>query len=73
MRRALDLGVSMVDTAISYGAGHNERLIGRAIAGRRDEVVPATKVGIVRDEHGVHLDGRPEHLRGYCEASLSAW
>lgn len=71
LRRALDLGVSLLDTAMSYGAGHNEQLVGRAIAGRREQVVLATKFGIVRDEHGVHLDGRPEHVRGYCEASLS--
>jgi aryl-alcohol dehydrogenase-like predicted oxidoreductase len=70
IRDALDLGVTMIDTAMSYGGGHNERLIGRAIAGRRDEVVLATKLGIVRRADGVHLDGRPENVRGYCEASL---
>jgi aryl-alcohol dehydrogenase-like predicted oxidoreductase len=70
VRRALDLGVTMIDTAQSYGQGHNERLIGTAIAGRRDEVVLATKFGIVRDDEGVRLDGRPENVRGYCEASL---
>ena len=70
IRRAVDLGVSMVDTAMSYGAGHNETLVGRAIAARRDQVVVATKFGIVRDETGVRLDGRPENVRGYCEASL---
>ena len=67
---ALDLGVTMIDTAMSYGQGHNERLVGRAIAGRRDEVVLATKFGIVRGDDGVQLDGRPENVRGYCEASL---
>jgi len=70
IRRALDLGVTMLDTAMSYGAGHNERLVGAAITGRRDQAVVATKFGIVRDENGVRLDGRPEHVRGYCEASL---
>jgi aryl-alcohol dehydrogenase-like predicted oxidoreductase len=70
IRDALDLGVTMIDTAMSYGSGHNERLIGRAIAGRRAEVVLATKFGIVRGADGVHLDGRPEHVRGYCEDSL---
>jgi aryl-alcohol dehydrogenase-like predicted oxidoreductase len=70
IRGALDAGVTLLDTAMSYGGGHNERLVGRAIAGRRDEVVLATKFGIVRDDRGVHLDGRPEHVRGYCEASL---
>lgn len=67
---ALDLGITMIDTAMSYGQGHNERLIGRAIAGRRDDVVLATKFGIVRGADGVRLDGRPDHVRGYCEASL---
>ncbi|MEV4635918.1 aldo/keto reductase [Actinoplanes sp. NPDC049548] len=67
---ALDRGITMIDTAMSYGQGHNERLVGKAIAGRRDEVVLATKFGIVRDENGVRLDGRPENVRGYCDASL---
>jgi aryl-alcohol dehydrogenase-like predicted oxidoreductase len=71
IRDALDLGVTLIDTAMSYGSGHNERLIGRAIAGRRAEVVLATKFGIVRGADGVHLDGRPEHVRGYCEDSLT--
>jgi aryl-alcohol dehydrogenase-like predicted oxidoreductase len=67
---ALDHGVTLLDTAMSYRNGHNERLVGRAIAGRRDEVVLATKFGIVRDRDGVSRDGRPEHVRGYCDASL---
>ncbi len=72
LRRAFDLGVTMFDTAMSYGAGHNERLVGRALAGHRDEVVLATKFGIVRDADGrVGLDGRPENVRGHCEASLA--
>jgi aryl-alcohol dehydrogenase-like predicted oxidoreductase len=70
IRDALDAGVALIDTAMSYGGGHNERLVGRAVAGRRDDVVLATKFGIVRGDDGVHLDGRPEHVRGYCEASL---
>lgn len=69
--RALDLGVTLLDTAMSYGAGHNEQLIGRAIGGRREQVVLASKFGIVRGPDGVGLDGRPEHVRGYCEASLA--
>src|SRR5689334_8246747 len=52
IRDALDHGVTLIDTAMSYGQGHNETLVGRAIAGRRDEVVLATKFGIVRGEHG---------------------
>jgi aryl-alcohol dehydrogenase-like predicted oxidoreductase len=70
LRTALDLGVTLIDTAMSYGLGHNERLVGRAVAGRRDEVVLATKFGIVRDEHGTHLDGHPARVRQYCDASL---
>jgi aryl-alcohol dehydrogenase-like predicted oxidoreductase len=71
IRRGLDAGITLLDTAMSYGAGHNERLVGRAIAGRRDQVVLATKFGIVRDDTGVRLDARPEHVRGYCQESLS--
>ncbi|SCG42477.1 aldo/keto reductase [Micromonospora humi] len=68
--RALDLGVTMIDTAQSYGSGHNEELVGRAIAGRRDDVVLATKVGIVREPDGVRLDAHPDRLPAYCGASL---
>jgi aryl-alcohol dehydrogenase-like predicted oxidoreductase len=71
IHRALDLGVTLLDTAMSYGQGHNERLIARALAGRPGRVQVATKFGIVRDETGVRVDGRPDHVRGYCEASLS--
>jgi aryl-alcohol dehydrogenase-like predicted oxidoreductase len=71
IRRAAELGVTMFDTAMSYGQGHNEQLIGRALAGLPWPVQVATKFGIVRDAGGVHLDGQPEHVRGYCEASLA--
>ena len=71
IRRAIELGVNLIDTAISYGRGHNERLVGRALAGRRDRVTVATKFGIVRDEDGVHVDGSPENARACCEASLA--
>ena len=70
IHRALDLGVSMLDTAMSYGQGHNEELIARALHGRTDQVHIATKFGIVRGPGGVRVDGRPEHVRGYCEASM---
>lgn len=70
LRHAIELGVTFWDTAQSYGGGHNERLLGRALEGCRDDVVLATKLGIVRGPDGVALDGRPEHVRGYCEASL---
>ncbi|MGC5011587.1 aldo/keto reductase [Streptosporangium sp. DT93] len=71
LHRALDLGVTFWDTAMSYGRGHNERLLGRALAGRRDAVIVATKFGIVRDDDGARVDGRPENVRAHCEASLS--
>jgi aryl-alcohol dehydrogenase-like predicted oxidoreductase len=72
IRRALDLGVTFIDTADMYGTGANERLVGRAVAGRRDEYVLATKFGNVRREDGsfVGIDGRPEYVREACEASL---
>ncbi|MEU6586008.1 aldo/keto reductase [Nocardia sp. NPDC046763] len=68
IRDAMDAGVTVFDTAMSYGRGHNERLVGRALAGTKALV--ATKFGIVRTETGVGLDGKPEHVRGYCEESL---
>ena len=67
IHRALDLGITLLDTADVYGDGHNEELVGRAIAGRRDEVVLATKFGIVRPSG---ISGRPEYVREACEASL---
>ncbi len=72
IHRALDLGVTLLDTADMYGCGHNEELLGRAIAGRREQVVLATKFGNVRDAAGKFLgvNGRPEYVRACCEASL---
>jgi aryl-alcohol dehydrogenase-like predicted oxidoreductase len=71
IHRALDLGVNLLDTADVYGAGHNETLIGRAIAGRRDEVVLASKFGQVPQGDGpVRIDGRPDYVTQACEASL---
>lgn len=72
VQRAIDLGVTFLDTAMSYGAGHNEQLLGRALAGRRDDVVLATKFGIVREPGGeTRVDARPERVRADCEASLA--
>jgi aryl-alcohol dehydrogenase-like predicted oxidoreductase len=71
LHRALELGVTFWDTAQSYGAGDNERLLAKALARRRDDVTLATKFGIVRDGNGVRLDARPERVRGYCEESLA--
>jgi aryl-alcohol dehydrogenase-like predicted oxidoreductase len=72
IHRALDLGVTFLDTADMYGPFTNERLVGRSIAGRRDEVVLATKFGNERGENGAYLgvNGRPEYVRRACDASL---
>jgi aryl-alcohol dehydrogenase-like predicted oxidoreductase len=72
IRRALDLGVTFLDTADMYGPYTNEELVGRVIRGRRDEVVLATKFGIVRTDDAVYrgFDGRPEYVRASCDASL---
>ena len=77
LHRALDLGVDFIDTADSYGEdGHNESLIGRALAGRRHEFVLATKTGWVKragpdGTTTVGVDGHPERIRSACEASLA--
>ena len=72
LRRALDLGVTFLDTADVYGLGRNEELVGKVIRGRRHEVVVATKFGIVRDMNGNYLgvNGRPEYVQQACDASL---
>jgi aryl-alcohol dehydrogenase-like predicted oxidoreductase len=72
IHRALDLGVTMLDTADMYGVGENERLVGRAIHGRRDEVVLATKFGNERRPDGswVGINGHPDYVRAACDASL---
>jgi aryl-alcohol dehydrogenase-like predicted oxidoreductase len=72
IHRALELGITLLDTADMYGVGANERLVGKAIADRRDRVVLATKFGNVRSESGEFLgiDGRPEYVKQACEASL---
>lgn len=72
IRRALDLGVTFLDTADMYGPFTNERLVARAIEGRRESVVLATKFGNERGEDGARLgiNGRPEYVRRACDASL---
>jgi aryl-alcohol dehydrogenase-like predicted oxidoreductase len=71
IHRALDLGVTFLDTSDVYGEGHNEELVGEAIAGRRDEVQLATKFSLARnDRGGMDIDGRPENVRARVEASL---
>jgi aryl-alcohol dehydrogenase-like predicted oxidoreductase len=74
---ALDAGVNLIDTADAYAKdhtdiGHNERLIAKALRGRRDGVLVATKGGHLRDGQDWPLDGSPEHLKAACEASLKA-
>ena len=74
IHRALELGVTFLDTADMYGPHKNEELVGRAIRDRREQVVLATKFGIVRDEGDAsrrRIDGRPEYVRQAIEGSLS--
>ncbi len=73
IHRALELGVTLLDTADMYGSGANEQLVGQATADRRDQVVLATKFGVVRDAEdprGRGINGRPEYVRKACDASL---
>src|ERR671937_1789283 len=72
IHRALELGVTLLDTADMYGVGANERLVGKAIADRRERAVVATKFGNVRGEDGSFkgIDGRPEYVKQACDASL---
>ena len=73
IRRAVDLGVSLFDTADVYGCGHSERVLGQALAGVRDQVVVATKFGLVFDEQrrtSGGVDVSPGYVRRACEASL---
>lgn len=73
LHRALDLGITLIDTADAYGKGANETLVGQVVRGRRGEVVLATKFGLVPPAAGgpaTEVDGRPERVRTCCEASL---
>jgi aryl-alcohol dehydrogenase-like predicted oxidoreductase len=70
IHRALELGVTFLDTADMYGIGENEQLVGTAIADRRDQVVLATKFGVVREDGQWRTDSSPEYARRACEASL---
>ncbi|HLI59437.1 MAG TPA: aldo/keto reductase [Solirubrobacteraceae bacterium] len=73
IHRALELGIDLLDTADMYGLGDNERLVGEAIADRRDDVVLATKFGIVRDRSDPAfraVNGRPDYVHRACDASL---
>jgi aryl-alcohol dehydrogenase-like predicted oxidoreductase len=70
IRDALDRGIAFLDTSDAYGAGHNETLVGKAIKGRRSELVLATKFGNLGGRGGKFADGRPEFVLSSCEASL---
>src|SRR6195952_2389177 len=73
IERAIELGVTLLDTSDVYGPFSNEQLVGRAIAGRRDDVVIATKAGLVVEDRANYVLGRnghPDHIRAACEASL---
>lgn len=72
IHRALDLGMNFLDTADIYGLGRNEELVGKALRGRRDQAVLATKFGNVRGRDGSWLgvNGKPDYVKACCEASL---
>lgn len=74
IRAALDHGITFLDTSDAYGAGHNEELVGRALAGRREEAIVATKGGLISGyvdgRHHLERNGRPEHLTAAVDASL---
>jgi aryl-alcohol dehydrogenase-like predicted oxidoreductase len=73
IHRAVDLGINFLDTADMYGPYTNERLVGEAIRGRRDDVVLATKFGMVRDATDPTrrgINGRPDYVRRACDSSL---
>jgi aryl-alcohol dehydrogenase-like predicted oxidoreductase len=72
IHRALELGVTLLDTADMYGSGHNEELVGQAVRDRQEQAVIATKFGVVRGPGGsfAGLSGKPEYVRAACDASL---
>jgi aryl-alcohol dehydrogenase-like predicted oxidoreductase len=69
--RAIELGMCFLDTANVYGDGHNERLVGRAIANQRDKVILATKFGLMADDGSLRTSGRPAYVKACCDASLA--
>jgi aryl-alcohol dehydrogenase-like predicted oxidoreductase len=71
IHRAIELGIFFLDTANVYGDGHNERLVGRAIADRRDRVILATKFGLKRDDGSMNISGRPDYVKACCNKSLA--
>jgi aryl-alcohol dehydrogenase-like predicted oxidoreductase len=72
IHRALEVGINFLDTADMYGVGKNEELVGKAIKGKRNDVILATKFGNVRDVNGafIRIDGTPDYVKKACEASL---
>lgn len=72
IHKALEIGVNFFDTADMYGSGHNEQLVGKALKGKFDQVVLATKFGILRGQNGERMgvSGKPEYVKQACEASL---
>jgi aryl-alcohol dehydrogenase-like predicted oxidoreductase len=70
IQHAIDRGIDFLDSSDMYGWGHNEQVLGRALKGRRDRVVLATKFGQVKTATGQGVDGRPQHVIEACEASL---
>ena len=70
IQRALDLGVTLIDTADVYGPFSNEELVGRALVGRRDDVVLATKCGLVAGDGEIRRRATPDHIAAACDASL---
>ena len=70
VQRAMDAGITHLDTADAYGFGRSEELVGKAIEGRRDEVMLATKGGLLFGEHGSGVNNHPDYLRGALERSL---
>ena len=71
LHRALDIGVTFLDTANAYGLGHNEELIGRVLAERRNEMVLATKFGISFKDGKRGIDGHPDQVEARCDESLA--
>ena len=70
LRTAIDDGVTFLDTATMYGGGRNEELVGRALVGRRDDVILASKGGMAPVDGVKTIDGRPDNLRAHVDASL---
>jgi aryl-alcohol dehydrogenase-like predicted oxidoreductase len=73
IHRALELNLTLFDTADQYGSGHNERLLGRALRGHREQAIVATKFGNVHADDGTYIgiDGSPEYVKSACDASLA--